>query len=88
MEINRIGARCVWDKDMNMVCDPDANAGQYTGQNEDVTVAIIDAMCLETRTWTVYYHTQWSYSSGTHKTYMYYYWDNNYNSRIENVNWY
>jgi subtilisin family serine protease len=27
---------------MNMTCDPDANAGQYTGQNEDVTVAIID----------------------------------------------
>jgi subtilisin family serine protease len=40
--VDRIGARCVWDKDMNMSCDPDANAGQYTGQNEDVYVAIID----------------------------------------------
>jgi subtilisin family serine protease len=28
---------------MNMTCDPDANAGQYTGQNEDVIVAIIDS---------------------------------------------
>ena len=40
--VDRIGARCVWDKDMNMSCDPNANAGQYDGQNENVTVAIID----------------------------------------------
>src|SRR4030042_94488 len=41
--LDRIGTRCIWDKDMNMTCDPGANAGQYTGQNEDVTVAIIDS---------------------------------------------
>jgi len=40
--VNRIGARCVWDKDMNLGCDPNANAGQFTGQNENVTVAIVD----------------------------------------------
>src|SRR4030042_6102604 len=40
--VNRIGARCVWDKDMNLDCDPNANAGQFTGQNENVTVAIVD----------------------------------------------
>lgn len=45
----------------------------------------LNATSLEARTWTVYYYTQRSYSSATHKTTMYYYWDNGYDSRIENV---
>lgn len=48
----------------------------------------LNATSLPGQTWTLYYYTQRSYSPSTHKTYMYYHWDNNYNSRIENVNYY
>jgi hypothetical protein len=48
----------------------------------------LNATSLAGQTWTVHYYTQRSYSPSTHKTYMYYHWDNNYNSRIENVNYY
>jgi len=41
--IERIGANCVWDKDLDMTVDQNANAGQYTGYNENVTVAVIDS---------------------------------------------
>ncbi len=47
----------------------------------------LNATVLSGQTWTVYYYTSRSYNSPQHKTYMYYYWDNNYDSRIENVNY-
>lgn len=40
--VERISVRCVWDKNMDMSVDQGANAGQYTGYNENVTVAVID----------------------------------------------
>lgn len=46
----------------------------------------LNATSLSSQTWTVYYYTSRSYDSQQHKTYMYYYWDNNYNSRLENIN--
>jgi hypothetical protein len=59
----------------------------YTQCGQFITLQL-NATTLAASTWTVYYYTQRSYSPSTHKTYMYYYWDNNYNSRIENVNYY
>jgi subtilisin family serine protease len=40
--IERVHAQCVWDKNNDTAVDEGANAGQYTGSNENVTVAIID----------------------------------------------
>ena len=37
--VERVGARCVWDKDWNKAVDVGANAGNLTG---NVTVAIVD----------------------------------------------
>jgi hypothetical protein len=59
----------------------------YTQCSQFITVQL-NATTLAASTWAVYYYTQRSYNTGSHKTYMYYYWDNNYNSRIENVNYY
>ncbi len=47
----------------------------------------LNATALSGQTWTVYYYTSRSYNSQQHKTYMYYYWDNTYGSRIENVSY-
>lgn len=47
----------------------------------------LNATSLMGQTWTVYYYTQRSYNSQQHKTYIYYYWDNTYGSRIENVDY-
>ena len=59
----------------------------YTLCSQFITLQL-NATLLKASTWTVCYYTQRSYNTGLHKTYMYYYWDNNYNSRIENVNYY
>jgi len=59
----------------------------YTQCSQFIT-AQLNATTLVANTWTVYYYTQRSYNAGSHKTYMYYYWDNNYNSRTENANYY
>ncbi len=46
----------------------------------------LNATSLLGQTWTVHYYTSRSYNSPQHKTYMYYYWDHTYTSRIENFN--
>jgi hypothetical protein len=56
----------------------------YTQCSQFITLRL-NATSLAASTWTVYYYTQRSYNISMHKTFMYYYWDNNYNSRIENV---
>lgn len=47
----------------------------------------LNATSLCGQTWNVYYYTQRMYYTMTHRTYIYYYWDNNCGSRIENVNY-
>lgn len=47
----------------------------------------LNATSLYGQTWTVHYYTSRFYSSPQHKAYMYYYWDNTYNSRIENLSY-
>ncbi len=59
----------------------------YTLCAEFSTVQL-NATSLAGQTWTVYYYTQRSYNSQQHKTYIYYYWDNTYGSRIENVDYF
>jgi hypothetical protein len=58
----------------------------YTLSAEFSTVQL-NATSLTGQTWTVYYYTQRSYNSQQHKTYLYYYWDNTYPSRIENLDY-
>jgi len=58
----------------------------YTLSSQFTTVQL-NATSLTGQTWTVYYYTSRSYNSQQHKTYMYYYWDNTYLSRIENLDY-
>ncbi len=51
------------------------------------TTVQLNATSLTGQTWTVYYYTSRSYNSQQHKTYVYYYWDNTYLSRIENLDY-
>lgn len=62
------------------------DVGSYTLCAEFSTVQL-NATSLTSQTWTVYYYTQRSHNSQQHKTYIYYYWDNTYNSKIENVDY-
>lgn len=58
----------------------------YTVSSQFSTV-VLNATFIFGQTWTFYYYTQRSYSSQTHSTTMSFYWDNNYLSRIENVDY-
>lgn len=58
----------------------------YTMSSQFSTVQL-NATFIFGQTWTFYYYTQRSYSSPTHSTTMSFFWDNNYPSRIENVDY-
>jgi hypothetical protein len=56
----------------------------YTLSGQFTTVQL-NATSLAGETWTIYYYTRRSYNTQTHRTTIYYYWDNTYGSRIENL---
>lgn len=58
----------------------------YTLSSQFSTVQL-NATSLAEETWRIYYYTRRSYNTQTHRTTIYYYWDNTYLSRIENLDY-